>query len=136
MDYMMNEQGRTMLYLIGGVPGAGKSTLAKKMVQNGQADVHFEADMYFEKDGEYRFDPRQLKYAHEWCQNEVEKALIAGKNVVVSNTFTMRWERETYYAMAICYSHNVEFIKLDGGFKSVHDVPEEKIQKMRARWED
>lgn len=127
-----------MLYLIGGVPGAGKTTLAKKMIANGQADVHFEADMFFEdiNTGEYKFDPKKLKAAHEWCQKNTEMSLKNGNNVVVANTFTTNWERQAYYEMAEQYGHEVEFIKVDGGFESIHGVPKEKIQQMRNRWED
>ncbi len=59
------------LYLLRGIPGAGKSTLAKQL-----GDAHFEADSYFMIDGEYQFDPTKLRKAHEWCQGQVELAMI------------------------------------------------------------
>ena len=45
----------------------GKSTLAKRV-----CNQHIEADMFFMKDGEYKFDPTKLKQAHEWCREKTE----------------------------------------------------------------
>ena len=54
------------LILIRGLPGSGKTTLAKQLLTDFQAK-HFEADMYFENHaGEYHFNPMQLPQAHEW----------------------------------------------------------------------
>ena len=39
------------LILLRGLPGSGKSTLAKWI-----CNQWFEADMFFEQDGEYKFD--------------------------------------------------------------------------------
>jgi adenylate kinase family enzyme len=91
------------LYLLRGIPGAGKSTLAKQL-----GDAHFEADSYFMVDGEYKFDPTKLRKAHEWCQGQVELAMIQNhvtygldsSDIVVSNTFTQEWEMKNYYSLA------------------------------------
>jgi predicted kinase len=124
------------LYLIGGVPGSGKSTLAKRMIDNNQADCHFEADMYFSRTGEYLFDPTSLSDAHEWCMTQTRAALKAGKNVVVSNTFTRKWERDIYELAAEETGAEYDFIKVDGNYKNVHGVPDWKVKQMRDRWED
>ncbi len=44
------------LFLLRGLPGSGKSTLAKSL-----SDSHIEADMFFMKDGEYKFDGSKIK---------------------------------------------------------------------------
>ena len=44
------------IYLLRGLPGAGKSTVAKRL-----GGEHYEADMYFMQDGEYKFDGAKLK---------------------------------------------------------------------------
>ena len=78
------------LFLLRGLPGSGKSTLAKSLVGE-----HFEADMYFVRDGEYKFDANKLSNAHKWCKISVEECMNLRYNrVIVSNTFTQngKWK--------------------------------------------
>lgn len=120
------------LTIIRGLPGSGKSTLAKKIDA-----IHFEADMYFVNyKGEYKFNPSKIKLAHKWCQKEVELTLAGGESVVVSNTFTQRWEMQPYLDMAKKLGAEVEAIKCTGDYGNIHGVPEDAIQRMRDRWED
>ena len=85
------------LILLRGLPGAGKSTVAKLF-----GDVsHYEADMYFMVNGEYKFDVTKLKDAHAWCQDMVKMDMLKDvPTIVVSNTFTQEWEMEAYYKLA------------------------------------
>lgn len=46
----------TDLFIIRGLPGSGKSMFARTIASSMDDTVHFEADMFFERDGEYRFD--------------------------------------------------------------------------------
>ena len=66
------------LFLVRGLPGAGKSTFVKHL---GDC-VHLEADMYFLKNGEYVFNKDELKDAHLWCQNSCYVALSFGKKKI------------------------------------------------------
>lgn len=120
------------LVLIRGLPGSGKSTMAKTMLGH----CHFEADQFFMRGGEYNFDPARLKDAHEFCQNGAELALQSRRDVVVSNTFTRKWEMQPYLDMAAKYGASVRIIIADGNYKNVHGVPDEAIKKMRDRWEN
>lgn len=118
------------LILIRGLPGSGKSTLARQFVAKGYA--HYEADMYFtDADGNYNYVPSQIKHAHEWCQRKTREALDAGGRVVVSNTFSQRWELEPY----MCMTAHIQVIGCHGEWPNVHNVPAEAIERMRARWE-
>ena len=121
------------LYLLRGIPGAGKSTLAKQL-----GDANFEADSYFMVDGEYKFDPTKLRTAHKWCKLRVEHAMEDGLDrVVVSNTFTQEWEMEEYYELAKQYGYRVFSIIVENrhGGKNLHGVPEDKLQIMKDRFE-
>lgn len=127
------------LYLLRGLPGAGKSTLAKKL-----GDAHFEADMYFtNENGQYIFNGADIKKAHEWCQNEVQLAMILNhtsglnESIVVSNTFTQEWEMEPYYKLAESYGYRVFSLIVENrhGGENLHNVPEDKIEVMRKRFE-
>ena len=122
------------LYLLRGLPGSGKSTLAKSI-----SDVHYEADMYFvNADGVYVFNPALLKDAHNWCQTMTQIAMEYNTpKVVVSNTFTQEWEMEAYYKLAEDYGYVVFSLIVEnrhGGINE-HGVPEEALDRMRARFE-
>lgn len=122
------------LFLLRGLPGAGKSTLAKSI-----GGSHVEADMYFlNEQGDYNFDPAKLKDAHSWCRETAETAMKRGADkVIVSNTFTMEWEMDAYYELAEKYSFTVFSLIVENrhGGKNVHDCPEEKVEMMKKRFE-
>lgn len=127
------------LYLLRGLPGAGKSTLAKKL-----GEVYYEADMYFTNEsGQYIFNGADIKKAHEWCQNQVQLAMILNhtsglnESIVVSNTFTQEWEMEAYYKLAETYDYRVFSLIVENrhGGENLHNVPEDKIEAMRKRFE-
>ena len=125
------------LIIIRGLPGSGKSTVAKKIVKTvqglGEKSLHIEADMYFGDEENYAFDPKRLPDAHKWCQETVQGFLDMGYVVVVSNTFTKKWEIDPYLKMLP--AHDILVLVATGKYKNVHNVPDEVIEKMQARWE-
>lgn len=129
------------LFLIRGLPGSGKTTLAATMetafFQWTTVD-HFEADQFMlDEGGNYKFDPNKLAYAHAECQKLTRMALQANVHIViVSNTFVQRWEMRPYAEMAKKYDYQLVITEVRGTYKSVHNVPEATIQNMRDRWED
>lgn len=120
------------LILIRGLPGSGKSTMAKNI----KKAEHIEADMFFYKDGIYSFDPTKIKEAHEWCQQATKEALLSSKTVVVSNTFTKIWEMQPYLDMAAELKIPVEVITTTGAWDNIHAVPAAVITAMKERWEE
>ena len=121
-----------MLFIIRGLPGAGKTTLANEL-----KGIVCEADQFFWLDGEYKYDASKIADAHKFCQDEVKDTMLMGASTIcVSNTFSQRWEMEVYYALAQIYNYDVTEITLTGKLHgSLHNVPEEKIQQMKDRWE-
>ena len=117
------------LVLIRGLPGSGKSTMAREMVSAGFE--HFEADMFFSADGVYSYDASRIREAHAWCQQATRKALSQRKRVVVSNTFTRLQEMEPYRTM----TRNVRIVEAQGKWENVHGVSAEMLQRMAQRWE-
>ncbi len=126
------------LYLLRGLPGAGKSTLAKILVGE-KYYCHKEADMYFiDRLGNYKFIPSQIKEAHQWCKNDIEFCMKYDHSpLVVSNTFTQEWEMEDYYKLAEKYEYRVHSLIIEnrhGGINS-HGVPDETLEKMKNRFD-
>lgn len=127
------------LFILRGLPGAGKTTLAKFL-----GGDHIEADMFFEHPIRgYEFDASKLKEAHEWCRRAVESAMSAvyhSKNdsrIVVSNTFTQEWEMQPYIDMAEEYGFRAYTLVVENRHNGIntHRVPEETIEKMRNRFQ-
>jgi predicted kinase len=120
------------LILLRGLPGSGKSTFAKTL-----GGIHVEADHYFMKDGEYKFDASKLKQAHEHCRTSTEGWMMEGYNIVVSNTFTQEWEMEPYFGLAKDYGYRVVCLIVENrhGGVNEHGVPADKLEAMKDRFE-
>lgn len=153
------------LFLIRGISGSGKSTTANLLSENGRypvlsADMYFE-----DSDGNYNWNPSKLKDAHEWCKCQVEGLMrdgnkvvefptiisttIASKNgyrsvgykffnkIFVANTFTQEWEMEDYFELAEEYGYQVVSLIVENrhGNKNIHNVPDEKVQQMKERFQ-
>jgi predicted kinase len=119
--------------IIRGCSGSGKSTYAKKHFPTFQ---HYEADMFFMKDGQYLFDASQLSRAHNWCQNAVKSALSEGLSVVCSNTFTTPREIRPYESISKELNIPMKVIRLCQQFKDIHNVPEAILEAQKKRFTD
>lgn len=115
------------LVLIRGLPGSGKSTMAKNM--NGY--VHLEADMFLFVDGAYKYDVKKVPGAHDQCVSKTKEALCAGQSVVVSNTFAQEWELQRYTDLGFTF----EIIEAEGKWQNVHGVSDVIIEIMKSRWQ-
>ncbi len=126
-----------LLTLIRGLPGSGKSTFAKMLINAGVAKYHLEADMYFiDAAGNYVWSASKIKEAHKWCLENTMNALIFGDDVVVSNTFTTFKEIEPYISAAKALGARYDIITQTDTFQNVHNVPAETLARMAARFED
>lgn len=125
--------GTNFLVLIRGLPGSGKTTAARGWADFGYD--HHEADQYFEHHGEYRFDKDSLADAHAWCLSKTKRSMRHQQNCVVSNTFSQLWEMQPYIDLAKHFHYKLEIVEAKGLWPSIHNVPQEVIDRMRARWE-
>lgn len=139
MDAKIENEGE--LILLRGIPGSGKTTLAKILLQIRVTDEPevLSADDFFENEnGEYNFDASKLKEAHNYCQFRCSERMRQQKaKIIVANTFTQEWEMEIYYEMAKRYNYRVHTLIVENrhGSENIHGVSAEKIKQMKKRFE-
>lgn len=120
------------IILIRGVPGSGKSTMARKMA----GYKHIESDMFlYDDNGAYLYSKERVEVAHKKCIELTRNAMEAGIDIVVSNTFTRMSEMQPYIEMAEEFGYTVDQIIADGNYQNIHNVPDDIVGAMRNRFE-
>ena len=126
-------ESERVLICVRGAPGAGKTTFAE-MIARRNVDKILSADMFFEdEEGNYNWVAEKLRYAHEWCHDQVEKYLKNNTpRVFVANTLIRERDVNEYKELAEKY--NYEFVSIivenRNERESIHNVPKEIIDKM------
>lgn len=124
------------LYFIRGLPGSGKSTFANRLLNAGIVAAVLEADSFFIKDGVYNFNPQLIAQAHYVCHNRTMEYLKGKFSVAVSNTSTTESELNRYKDLADEFGAEFISVVIENrhGSSSIHNVPEETIDKMKKRF--
>lgn len=125
------------LILVRGLPGAGKTTFGEYIAAGQNVQV-YSADDFFEIGGEYIFDATRLGEAHAYCKDRTLLAMEVGNpTIIVANTFTTQKEMQPYLDMAETHGYRVFSVIVENrhGNASIHNVPTETVEKMKARFE-
>lgn len=131
---------KKQLFIIRGLPGSGKSTFANLI--GGDTRIIEADDYFYDHFGNYNFDINKLGEAHDYCKKNVESWMLLSKldnsdyKIIVSNTSTTEKELKPYLDLAEKYEYTVTSIILENrhGSKSIHNVPDETMDKMRKRF--
>ena len=131
------------LFILRGVPGTGKTTLAQILTTNGNSRVPYcnyamcsADDFFYDEQGNYNFDPSKLGDAHKQCQERCKDAMEKEKDrIVVHNTNIELWEMEPYLKMAEAYGYTPMILCSEMNYGSVHGVPDSIIEDMRDRYQ-
>ena len=137
------------LILIRGLPGVGKSTLARRAFPQ---RFLIEADHFFvTAGGTYQWQAALTSSAHSWCLTTTEAHLTVRHQVVVANTFVTRLALSPYFRLLTQlgrtpWQYKVAVITVGHGRLTLadlahrtgasgHQVPLHVIEKMAAAWE-
>lgn len=126
------------LILLRGLPGSGKSMLAKVLSENGHWPV-FSVDDYFTDpvSGAYEFRFAENHLAYQQCRDQTEKAMRQGSDkIFLDNTFTMDWEMEPYFELATRYAYTIFVTTVEKYHQGVnrHEVTDEQLRKMAEKY--
>ncbi|MBM9502641.1 AAA family ATPase [Leptospira sp. 201903071] len=126
------------LLLIRGLPGAGKSALAKVLSENGKYPV-FSVDDYFTnpETKEYKFQYTENHLAYKSCEERTRKAMEAkSPKIFLDNTFTLFWEMEPYFKMASEWNYTVFVLTVENYHrgKNIHSIEDKQLQKMASKY--
>lgn len=134
------------LVVMRGVPGSGKSTAARKLVErflaehpHASAEV-FSADDYFTRaDGTYVYEPAKIGLAHADCFRRVLAALARGVDlIVVDNTNTTAVEVAPYMLAAAAAERIAAILTVHvvdpagAAARCTHGVPADVVAQMHA----
>ncbi len=126
------------LIILRGLPGSGKTSLAKILSEGGKYPI-FSIDDYFtnEKTGEYIFDHSKNYLAYAQCEERTIAAM--GKSVekiFLHNCFTLEWEMESYFKKAREYEYVVYVLTVENRHsgRNQHLISYEQIHKMAAKY--
>lgn len=132
------------VYIMRGIPGAGKSTF----LAGCRTNAIVSADHYFDGENGYRFDPSKLADAHQACFRNFLVFLQEGIDsndpdflIAVDNTNISAIEIAPYYLAAESHGYDVEIVNIDCPLdraiaRNIHGVPREVIMRMYQRMLD
>lgn len=125
------------LIILRGLPGSGKTTLAKLL--SGETWPVFSIDDYFTdpvtQAYHFRFEDNHLAY--KACEAGTEQAMKAqSEKIFLHNTFTLAWEIEPYFKLAALHGYQVFVATVENyhGNKNRHEVSDEQLKKMAEKY--
>ncbi|XP_010293564.1 PREDICTED: NEDD4-binding protein 2 [Phaethon lepturus] len=134
-----------VLVLLRGVPGSGKSYLARTLLEDNPGGIILSTDDYFYKCGQYHYEPDCLEEAHDWNRKRAKEAFeMRISPIIIDNTNIQAWEMKPYVTLAQQFKYKVMFREPDTWWKfkpkelerrNIHGVSKEKIKRMLERYE-
>ncbi|KAM9678987.1 NEDD4-binding protein 2 isoform 2-T3 [Trichechus inunguis] len=134
-----------VLVLLRGLPGSGKSFLARTLQDDNPGGVILSTDDYFYINGQYQFDVKYLGEAHEWNQHRAKEAFEKKVSpIIIDNRNLQAWEMRPYVALSQKHKYKVLFREPDTWWKfkprelarrNIHGISKEKITRMLEHYQ-
>ena len=126
------------LIILRGLPGSGKTTLAKVLSENGKYPV-FSVDDYFTDiiTNEYKFEFDKNHLAYKQCEENAKLSLQKGiPKIFIDNAFTLEWELEPYFKLASEFNYRIFVITVENRHKNknIHEISDEQLKKMAEKY--
>lgn len=127
-----------------GLPGSGKSYIAKELACERESSVICSADDFFMRNGKYEFDRMDLPKAHQFCKTEAENAMKSRINrIIIDNTNIELFEMQPYYDLCVQFEYTFTIRKSNTSWaenpmacfkKCQHNVPKNIIKRRFEDW--
>jgi predicted kinase len=121
------------LYLIGGVPGSGKTTLAESLLKSGTVHILLEMDQFrYDDRGVYHYVEGDHAPIHDKIMDALAKAMTLGEDIALTEVFSRDIYLKDYLAIARDFKYNVVEILMKSSYESVHKVPPAVVNMMKV----
>lgn len=147
--YYQIADGYKILVLMRGLPGSGKSTVARHLIEKANLDPSqhiLGADDYFtDRFGNYSYDRSRISEAHADClQRAKAKMMNNFSPIIIDNTNIRLWEMEGHCVNAVDHGYIVHILEPTTSWaknpdecfrRNSHNVPFDSILNMRKTYE-
>ncbi len=134
---MIDFSTKKNLVLLRGLPGAGKSSLAVLLSENGKYPIFSLDDYFTNAKGEYQFEFDKNHLAYKQCEGLTEAAMAKHvAKIFVHNTFVYDWEIEPFLKLQKKYGYTLFVLTVENfhNNKNTHGVSDEQLEKMAMKY--
>lgn len=133
-----------LIFMTRGLPGAGKSTLARELARQNSGCVVSADDYFVGDDGVYRHDRSRIRQAHADARRRMADASDDWPCVVVDNTHITHRDMHEYFLQAAHLAATVVLVEPTTPWawdpdecarRNVHGVPLDAIRGMLSRFQ-
>lgn len=126
------------LILVRGLPGSGKTSLAKVLSEDGKYPVYSVDDYFTDPEtGNYTFIYSENHKAYKQCELNCREQMKTGRlKIFIDNTFTLEWELEPYFKLASEFNYRVFVITVEHRHegKNSHQITDDQLKKMAEKY--